>query len=73
LVHRATWRAGMLGAVNVLTALLAARLLVLVSIVGAIGLTWLVMQNPDPYRLIALGGYCLLTVVPCVVLASLGR
>lgn len=63
----------MLGAVNVFTQILAARLLVLVSVVGAIGLTWTVMGNPDPYRLVALGGYCLLTVVPCVVLASLGR
>lgn len=63
----------MLGAINVLTAVLAARLLVLVSILGAIGLTWTVIANPDPYRLVALGGYCLLTVVPCVVLASLGR
>lgn len=63
----------MLGAINAMAVVLAARLLVLVSIVGAIALTWTVIGNPDPYRLIALGGYCLLTVVPCVVLASLGR
>src|ERR1700756_3705971 len=35
------WRAGVLGAVNVLAMVLAGRLLVLVAIAGAIFLTWL--------------------------------
>lgn len=72
-VHRASWKAGVLGAVNVLTMILAARLLVLVAIGGAIGLTWELLGNPDPYRLIALGIYCCLVVVPSVVLATMGR
>lgn|SRR5215472_4197692 len=64
------WRAGVLGAVNVLALVLSGRLLVLVAIAGAIFLTWLALANPDPYRLAALGIYCLLAVVPCVWLAS---
>lgn len=72
-MHRAAWKAGVLGAVNVMTMLLAARLLVLVAIAGAIGLTWLALGNPDPYRLIALGIYSLLVVCPCVWLAATGR
>lgn len=72
-VHRAAWKAGVLGAVNVLLLVLAARMLVLVAIGGAIALTWYALESPDPYRLIALGIYSLLTVIPCVVLACLGR
>lgn len=71
--HRAAWKAGVLGALNVLTMVLAARMMVLVAVAGAIALTWLTMGNPDPYRLIGLGIYCLLAVVPCVVLAAMGR
>ena len=67
------WRAGVLGAINVLTMVLAGRLLVALAVAGSIFLTWLTLGNPDPYRLAALGIYCLLAVVPCVWLASAGR
>jgi len=52
---------------------LAGRLLVALAVAGSIFLTWLTLGNPDPYRLAALGIYCLLAVVPCVWLASAGR
>ena len=65
-VHRAAWKAGVLGAFNVLAVVLAVRLIVLVSVVGGIGLTWLALQQPDPYRLGALGIYCLFVVLPSV-------
>jgi hypothetical protein len=63
----------MVAMINVLVMLLAARLLVLVAIGGAIALTWYALESPDPYRLVGLGIYCLLGVIPCVVLACLGR
>jgi hypothetical protein len=59
-----------MGAVNVLTAVLSMRLVVLTSILGGIGLTWLALQQPDPYRLGALGLYGLFVSVPSVWLAS---
>jgi hypothetical protein len=69
-VHRAAWKAGMLGALNVATAILAVRLTLLVSVVGASGLTFLVLQNPDPYRLGALGIYAVVVVVPLIWLTA---
>lgn len=60
--HRAAWKAGMLGAFNALAVVFAARMLVLVSIGGAIALTWYCLGNPDLYRLIALGIYCAGTI-----------
>src|SRR5262245_34253107 len=67
------WRAGVLGAIDVLALVRSGRLLVLVAIAGAIFLTFMSIGNPDPYRLAALGIYCLLAVVPCVWLARAGR
>jgi hypothetical protein len=68
--HRAAWKAGVLGAINVLALVLAGRALVLVAIAGSIFLTWLALGNPDPYRLAALGIYCLMVVCPSVWLAK---
>jgi hypothetical protein len=73
IAHRAAWKAGVLGAVNVFAMILGARLLVLVAIAGAIWLTWTGLGNPDLFRLIALGTYCVAVVVPVVWLASQGR
>ena len=67
------YMAGLLGTVNALSLVLAARMIVLVAITGAIVLTWVALQNPDPYRLIAIGIYCVAAVIPCVVLAARGR
>jgi hypothetical protein len=69
-IHRAAWKAGLLGALNVATAILAARLVVLVAVIGGIALTWLALAVPDPVRLGALGIYCVAVVIPSVWLAS---
>jgi len=58
-----------MGAIGVLVAVLAARLLVLVSIAGAIFLAWTVVQSPDPYKLSVLGIY-MVAVIATVWLAS---
>jgi hypothetical protein len=68
-VHRAAWKAGLLGVFNALATILAVRLIVLVSVGGGIALTWLALQNPDPYKLGALAIYCAAVVVPSVWLA----
>ena len=59
----------MMGALNVLTAVLSARLVVLVAVSGAIALTVLALETPDPYRLGALGIYALGVVVPSIWMA----
>jgi hypothetical protein len=63
----------MMGALNVLIALLAVRLILLVAVSGAVWLTWLALQQPDPYRLGALAVYALVVVVPLVWLSASGR
>jgi hypothetical protein len=60
----------MMGALNVLSVILAVRLTLLVAVSGAVWLTWLALQQPDPYRLGALGVYAAVVVVPLVVLAG---
>lgn len=69
-VHRAAWKAGVLGSLNVIFAIVAVRLILLVSVSGAIWLSWLALAQPDPYRLAALGIYAFVVVVPLVWLAS---
>ena len=58
-----------MGTINVLVAVLAVRLIVLVAICGGILLTWFALQNPDPMRLWALGIYCGIVALPASVLA----
>ena len=69
-IHRMAWKAGVMGALNVIAALLAARMIVLVSVSGGIALTWAALGQPDPWRLGALAIYSLAIVVPSVWLAS---
>jgi hypothetical protein len=71
-LNRAAWRAGMLGAVNLLIVVVAVRLILLVAVVGAIILAYIVIESPDPWRLGALGIYALVVVVPTVWLSSRG-
>lgn len=59
-----------MGALNVLVAVIAARFILLVAVVGAIWLTVIVTQSPDPYRLGLLAVYCGTVVLPMVWLAS---
>ena len=60
----------MLGALSFASAVLAARLILLVSVCGAIALSYLALTNPDPYRLGALSIYALVVVVPLVWLSA---
>ena len=59
-----------MGALSLVTAVLAARFVVLVAVAGGIVLTWNALQVSDPIRLAALGIYSLAVVVPTVWLAS---
>jgi hypothetical protein len=69
-IHRAAWKAGLLGALNVVTAVLAVRLILLVSVCGAIALAYLALTQPDPYRLGALAIYAVVVVLPMVWLSA---
>ena len=64
------WKAGVLGSINVLAIVLAVRLGLLVAIVGAICLTYIAIQAPDPLRLGALAIYCAFVLLPTTWLAS---
>jgi hypothetical protein len=68
--HRSAWKAGVMGALNLLAVVLAIRLTLLVAVAGAIYLTIVAANAPDPYRLGAVGIYTLLVVGPMVWLAS---
>src|SRR5262245_22976711 len=67
---RSAWQAGVMGALNVLTAVLAVRLTLLVSVCGASALAWAALAEPDPYRLGTLGVYAVVVVLPLVWLTS---
>jgi len=69
-IHRAAWKAGVLGALNVIVLMTAVRLTLLVSVSGAIALAYLTLQNPDPFRLGALAVYAAIVFVPLIWLAS---
>lgn len=70
LVHRTAWRAGMLGAINVLTQVIAAKVIVLIAVIGGVALTWIALGDPNLYRLGALAIYAGFVVGPCVWLAG---
>lgn len=69
-VHRSAWKAGLLGSLNLVIAVLAVRLILLVSVCGAIALAYLALAQPDPYRLGALAIYTVAVVLPLVWLSS---
>lgn len=69
-LQAAAWKAGAMGALNVLSAVLASRLIVLIAVLGGIWLTATGLQTADPIRLVPLGIYSLFVVVPAVWLAS---
>ena len=69
-IHRAAWKAGVLGAINVLIQVVAVRVIVLVAVSGGIVLASIALGNPDPWRLGVLTIYSLAVVVPVVWLAS---
>lgn len=59
-----------MGALNVAATILAARMILLVAVTGAIYLSWLSLAQPDIYRLACLAVYAVVVVVPLVWLAS---
>jgi hypothetical protein len=69
-MHRAAWRAGIIGAFNALALTLSARLTLLLSVVGAFFLAYLALQAAGPYQLGALGIYVTVVVVPLIWLAA---
>lgn len=69
-IHRAAWKAGVMGALNVVIALIAVRLILLVAVCGAISLAYLALASTDPYKLGTLAVYTLVVVVPLVWLAA---
>ena len=69
-MHRAAWKGAVLGTLSVISAVLAARLILLVGVCGAIALAYLTTQQPDPFRLGALGIYAAVVVIPLVWLAA---
>lgn len=59
-----------MGTLNVLTVVLAVRLILLVSVCGASVLAWRVLAEPDPYRLGTLGVYGVVVVLPLIWLLA---
>ena len=68
--HRVAWKAGVMGAMNVAVAILGVRLGLLVAISGAIGLAYISLNQPDPYRLATVAIFALAVVLPMIMLAS---
>src|SRR5580692_9066695 len=59
--HRAAWKAGVMGAMNLLAIVLAVRLVLLVAVIGALWLAKLALDVPQPVQqaaLIMLAVYC---------------
>lgn len=70
ILARAAWRAGVIGALNIASQVLAARLIVLIAVLGGIVLTFTALGNPDPYRIGTLLIYAVGVVLPSVWLAG---
>lgn len=69
-VHRAAWKAGVLGALNVVVAVIAVRFILLVAVAGAVAATFLAMQAPDLFRCVAAAIYAITVVCPLIWLSS---
>ena len=69
-IRQASYKAAFVGTMNAIALVLTARLIVLISVLGAGWLTWVTLQSPDPYKLIALGIYCVGVVGGAVFLAA---
>ena len=71
--HRAAWKAGVMGALNLLAVVLAVRLVLLVAVFGALYLAKIALDAPSALQmpaLIMLGVYCATVVIPMVWLSS---
>jgi len=67
--RQAAMLSGAIGALNVLSAVLAVRAILLLAVAGAVGLTLYALEIPDPMRLVALGVYNTTVVIPVVLLS----
>jgi hypothetical protein len=72
-IHRAAWKAGVLGALNVLARVLSARWIVMMAVAGGILLTTQALANPDVLKLGVLAIYALGIVAPVVFLSARGQ
>lgn len=70
LVGRQAWRQGVLGALTVAIRILAARAILLFSVLGAIALACIALSDPDYIRLGVLALYTLTVTCPLVWLAG---
>lgn len=69
LLTRYAWRQSVLGSLNVISQILAVRLVLLVAVAGAVFLSYLALAQGDVLRLGALAIYCAGVVAPIVVLS----
>jgi hypothetical protein len=72
-IHRSAWKAGVMGALNVVAVVLAVRLVLLVAVIGALYLAKIALDAPATVQtpaLIMLGTYCASVVIPLVWLSS---
>jgi len=69
-MSRAAWRAGVIGGINVLVAVLAVRLILLLAVAGAVALTWLAAEQENQYRIAALAIYTITVILPLVWLSG---
>ena len=67
-MQRAAWKAGVLGSITVLFAVLNARLILLIAILGLIWLTYVGRNDGDPVHLIQLA--LLAAVVGALILLA---
>lgn len=70
LVHRTAWRAALIAGFNVAALILATRLILLLAVLGALGLTWIAAQGGTPMQLGAVGLYTCTVILPLVWLSS---
>lgn len=72
-VTELSWKAAALGTINVLTAILAVRIILMIAVIGAIMLASLTLSTHDMVRVAVLGLYTLTVVCPLVWLAAQRR
>ena len=70
IISRAAWKQAVMGSINVAVAILAARMILGLAVIGSIGLSWLALSQADPYHLIAVAVYSVTVVLPLVWLAG---
>lgn len=65
-MHRVAWKAGVLGAFNAVSVILAVRLTLLLAVAGAFVLAYLAVQQADAYRAVVVLIYAVVVVVPLI-------